>query len=280
VKNALLDGNATTWSKTVSVSASDRSAIDLWVNVYGLPGSNQMEGDYTTKIGSKNKKANRYMYYTTSQTIDSMPIGCRVRLIMNLSAAIPQNKQKAYYYFKNPGIIYDNDEQRVDYNGAEAYLYLKNPDDASKELKLTLDASAGNSTWTKELSAEEVRDYVSGIGSKGSSTITGTIKYNFWHNNNMQHTEKSYSVWDVAADYLRGLPTLSSVTLQAIPYSTVTDVSVPSGTYYSGQVVPITVTLDHYATATESAKLMVNNVECPLLDSVGTLSKQSLSAIQ
>lgn len=53
-----------------------------------------------------------------------------------------------------------------------------------------------------------------------------------------------------------------------------TDISVPAGTYYSGQVVPITVTLDHYATATDGAKLIVNNVECPMLDVSGTVSKQ------
>lgn len=55
--------------------------------------------------------------------------------------------------------------------------------------------------------------------------------------------------------------------------ATITDISVPSGTYYSGQIVPITVTLNNYALSTENTKLSVNNTECPLLDSVGTESK-------
>ena len=49
----------------------------------------------------------------------------------------------------------------------------------------------------------------------------------------------------------------------------ITDISVPSGTYYSGQIVPIKVKLNNYVVATDSLKLSVNNTMCPLLDTVG-----------
>ncbi|MBR2086877.1 MAG: Ig-like domain-containing protein, partial [Oscillospiraceae bacterium] len=73
--------------------------------------------------------------------------------------------------------------------------------------------------------------------------------------------------------YLKS-PSITDVQVQAMPFAKVTDTTLPAGTYYSGQTVPITVTLDHYATATDGAKLMVNNVECPMLDAPGTVSKQ------
>ena len=56
-----------------------------------------------------------------------------------------------------------------------------------------------------------------------------------------------------------------------MPLAKVTDISVPSGTYYSGQTVPVTVTLDQYAIATENAKLM------PIED-VLAIAKQYFSA--
>ena len=49
--------------------------------------------------------------------------------------------------------------------------------------------------------------------------------------------------------------------------ATITGVSVPAGTYYGGEVVPVTVTVDSYIVADENTVLTVNGVDCPLLDS-------------
>ena len=56
--------------------------------------------------------------------------------------------------------------------------------------------------------------------------------------------------------------------------NSITGVSVPAGTYYSGQVVPVTLTLSSPAVLADGTTLSVNGVECPLLNNAGTESKQ------
>ena len=48
-------------------------------------------------------------------------------------------------------------------------------------------------------------------------------------------------------------------------HTRITDVSVPAGRYYAGQVVPVTVTFHDYVKGTTGTKLTVNGVECTLL---------------
>ncbi|MBR5987774.1 MAG: hypothetical protein IK037_04325, partial [Clostridia bacterium] len=48
-------------------------------------------------------------------------------------------------------------------------------------------------------------------------------------------------------------------------HTRITDVSVPAGSYYAGQVVPVTVTFHDYVKGTTGTKLTVNGVECTLL---------------
>ena len=71
--------------------------------------------------------------------------------------------------------------------------------------------------------------------------------------------------------------TLNSVTIKVRSpqtKATIESVSVPAGTYYSGQVVPVTITLNQYAVMSDTNKLTVNGVDCPLLDASGTESKK------
>lgn len=101
----------------------------------------------------------RTMYYSTSKTINNMPNDSRVRLVFNLSGSLPGTGQ-IYYYFDNPGQLYDNDEQTVNYNGASASMTITNPANTSKVLTFNLDASQGKSQFIKELTAAEVKDYI------------------------------------------------------------------------------------------------------------------------
>lgn len=56
------------------------------------------------------------------------------------------------------------------------------------------------------------------------------------------------------------------VTASFPPNTADASVSVPAGTYYSGEVVPITVTLSNAAVLPDDAVLMVNGTECKALD--------------
>ena len=74
-----------------------------------------------------------------------------------------------------------------------------------------------------------------------------------------------------------GSMTINSVTTEyRTPQTTTTiqSITVPEGTYYSGQVVPVTITLSQYAALNADNTLTINNVECPLLDTPGTESNK------
>ena len=62
-----------------------------------------------------------------------------------------------------------------------------------------------------------------------------------------------------------------------VPYVVAIDevesVSAPSGTYSSGQIVPVTVKLKEHAVATEGTTLTVNGVQCPMLTNPNTEAK-------
>lgn len=60
---------------------------------------------------------------------------------------------------------------------------------------------------------------------------------------------------------------------EIITHDEVMSVSAPAGTYYSGQVVPVTVTLKEHAVAPEGTTLTVNGVQCPMLNNAGTEAK-------
>ncbi len=54
----------------------------------------------------------------------------------------------------------------------------------------------------------------------------------------------------------------------------VKSITVPDGTYYSGMTVPVTVEFDEFVAAKAGTTLTVNEVECPLLDSVDTQTRR------
>lgn len=66
---------------------------------------------------------------------------------------------------------------------------------------------------------------------------------------------------------------ISSIVAAGVPQTKAIGVSVPGGTYYSGQTVPIAVMLDNYTKVTANAKLKVNEVDCPVLDGENTITK-------
>ena len=84
-------------------------------------------------------------------------------------------------------------------------------------------------------------------------------------------------VWVCIRFYEDNNATLTKFTVeQAAPalHNEVTGVSVPAGTYYSGQVIPVTVSLKEHAVAPAGTTLMVNGVACPLLEKPNTESKK------
>ncbi len=70
-------------------------------------------------------------------------------------------------------------------------------------------------------------------------------------------------------------PYVSELTVsvpQVLARNEVLNVSAPAATYYSGQLIPVTVTMKEYGIAPAGTTLTVNGVECPLLNA-DTLSK-------
>ena len=270
LKNAVLPDNAFAWSKVIFVSASDKDSMQIWYDHAEVPGSSTKQGSYGEPLTWRSNKLhteNRNMYFSTSKLIENMPADSRVRLIMTLSGSIPNN-QRIYTYTDN-NTFADDDEEWADFNGSSAYLYIKNPVD-SKQLTLNLNSSAGKSQLIKEVKASEVKDYIG----EGKSTISANLCYYFYHGNDMQHSECAVYITGRGGAFINGLPYITGIELQAMPPVTPTDVSLPAGTYYSDQIVPVTVTFDHYVTVTEEATLTINGVACHPLESEGTITQK------
>ncbi|MBR2087028.1 MAG: hypothetical protein IJ906_07830, partial [Oscillospiraceae bacterium] len=125
LKNAVLSDQSTAWSKTVTVEAHDDEQMDRWVTIGTLPAGTTQGGNYQDKADHGITK-NVYLSYSSTQTIETMSPGCRVKLVMNLSGAVPGNQSFS-------GNSNAHGKVNVNYTGATAVFDLTNPDDTSKK---------------------------------------------------------------------------------------------------------------------------------------------------
>lgn len=91
----------------------------------------------------------------------------------------------------------------------------------------------------------------------------GQQNFNIAFDNYKMQTDTNYSKMNSVKIEIKKPPTKTVIQ----------SVTVPSGKYYSGQIVPVTIHMSNYAIPTAGTKLIVNNTECPLLDEVGIESK-------
>ena len=65
--------------------------MDRWVTIGTLPEGTTRSSNYADDLPIKQTN-NVYDSYSSTQTINSMTPGCRVRLVMNLSGTVPEKK--------------------------------------------------------------------------------------------------------------------------------------------------------------------------------------------
>ena len=277
VRNAVLSGNAVAWSKTVTVEAHDDNSMDRWVNIgtIVMPENKGMENGTSLEKCKHNEPKTVYFSYSIADQVKTMTTGSPVRLKMNLSGAVPETKRFTYTPTAYTSSLIDT----IDfYSKVTGVFELTNPNSADKKLTRTVDFLTNESSAVLELTAAEVNDLIY----QNSTDISASVRYHatvsLKNIDNVNIIQAGSTFGSAYRDYLiytfLQSARISTVQVQSMPLAKVTDISVPSGTYYSGQTVPVTVTLDQYAIATENAKLMVNNVECPMLETPGTVSKK------
>ncbi|MEE3404887.1 MAG: hypothetical protein VZR73_12465, partial [Acutalibacteraceae bacterium] len=273
VKNAVFDGNATSWSKTVSVSAND--SLNRWVKIIEFSASDAtVKANFpgqTRTVGGKNHREDVYdsIYYEIQKKVNWVPSKAPIRFTVNYS------KDVSDVQFTG-NIVQYTGLQFKSMTSCTPVVTLYLPTGASltgnetaKAFKLEL--SSDKKSASVELSSADT-DFTS-VMQNGETWLTTRLSCNY-----LYYLDEWF-FWGHEVPLARNnndfhYPTVESITLEAQLLAKVTDVSVSAGTYYSGQVVPVTVTFDHYCTARQAAKLLVNNEECPILESDDTISKK------
>ncbi len=268
VKNAVLPDSALTWSKTVSVSANDKSSMNLWTKVGEIIPDSKVAKQGVKKGASKTKGIATY-YYQFEQKVNWMPTGLPTRFIIDYSGDVSQVS------------VHTSEISSGSATSNSSYIELALPDsksgdpsgETSKRVDLTFNDDKTSAMMEVASADADFTTYMLNGETWLRARLDGKYKFTFSGSVGQQGGR----VIDfVAGEYDDKIiyPTISKVTVEAIQLAKVTDVTVPAGTYYSGQTVPVTVTFDNYCTAREAAKLLVNNVECPILESDGTISKK------
>ena len=147
------------------------------------------------------------------------------------------------------------------YGSSPYYVYLVSPN---------VNINTSNVTQVHDL---QLKPYT-----RFSNTGAGYINETWFDNGyytgegSLEGTVVNGEVWLIIETYTR----LQSCTVSyplIMTSGEIVSVTVPEGTYYSGQVVPVTVTLEYPAVAPEGTTLTVNGVECPMLNAGGTEAK-------
>ena len=262
----------TTDSKTFEVTVPNRSDSDLWagsrafvINVGNVKNAKIDDDDDATNevVDSKtawsktvsvyaNDKStilNNYIVGTTSFNNGTQPNSGRSSYIGGQVSGLDVGSNITIYLHANyPLATYLA-------SGEEVELHITKTNDPKSSDRKTILCGKG-------------------IGSSDAKTITKTIMVDDSWSSYL--TNGTCYIWGYMYLEDRRNNTFDSFTItkyETPTNVTINNISVPAGTYHSGQVVPITVTLNDYALANANTKLKVNNVDCPLIDSNGLISK-------
>ena len=226
IKNATFQDGKTAWSKTLQDSANDRNQVDA-----GYPAK------VTTLTASQFTKGSHWPSPTYSQA--------------NL------------YYMKTKDIFsshgkftltYETDRSKKD---GYCYVFFVGPD-----------VALGNPSSLADFKKDPFTDVTLQTG-----TFTINNSYVASHGlvqgkRSLTEVVKNDEVW-LGLAFDPGVSPLTKVTIsipQFVTHNEVVGITAPAGTYYSGQVIPVTVTMKDYVIAPTGTTLTVNGVECPLLN--------------
>ena len=238
VRNALFSGNATTWSKTVQVASSDNDAI---------------KASYTT--------TDTVSGFTSTSGFDARgkkTMTIHKKFTGSDAWKIPQNGNCTITvaHLGTAGMQIAIVPTTADVNPVA---------NSSANSKIISNLQNNNVGWTDTTHYQDsASPKIVNVGNLPSGTVNDsgeTIVVMFF------------------ADNIQGVGNLSlkSFTIAArkpSEHDLVTSVSVPAGTYRTGEVVPVTVELDNYVKADANTVLTVNGESCSLLDAANTETKK------
>ena len=226
IKNATFQDGKTAWSKALQDSANDRDQVDA-----GYPAK------VTTLTASQFTKGSHW--------------------------PAPTHSQADLYYMKTKDIFSSNGKFTLTYetdrskSDGYCYVFFVGPD-----------VALGNPNSLDSFKKDPFTDVTLQTG-----TFTINNSYVASHpltqgKRSLTDVVKNDEVW-LGLAFDPGVSPLTKVTIsipQFVTHNEVVGITAPAGTYYSGQVIPVTVTMKDYVIAPAGTTLTVNGVECPLLN--------------
>lgn len=264
LKGAVLEGGKTSWSQIVTVNAND--SLNPWVFLGQIKGGEDGCNELDAPIPKYNDSYwMRGGLYTYNQ-VSFIPRVTPLRFTVTLNGHVKQ--------------LQSGDQNVV--SSATLDIRMFNPTGAfasspgtdwenwsdHDSIGWSIDLSVPTSQqWYEKIVEIPTADLEKVI--VNNKTMLGS-SINYETISGMSHDLFNYYYdW-----YFKNEPCPYIITVEAEGIPTVESVSVPKGTYYSGQVVPVTVTLSHYAQPDANTTLRVNGVDCPLIDASGINSRK------
>ena len=255
IQNAVFAGGKSVWSKAVQRSAQDKEAIrDSYpLGVMELDKSDFIQSTYLDSTDNTNHYDGYRWYRSKTKVKNLFPSSGNFTATVQVTSI---GSNGCDVYVTTPDAVLDDEittpeafkENQPFREFYEIQYYGEPP-----------------MTFTQEPIA-----YPSYTGDTGETTLETVIK-----------DEEAWITIGINKSLLSGYVAPSDI-FQKITVecnrpatiNSVAGVSVPAGTYSSGQIVPVTVTLATPSVAPAGTTLTVNGVQCPLLNTAGTESKQ------
>ena len=274
VRNANLENDSFIWNKVIKVSATDTDAVladYVWKNVGTI---NEGDSDVISKDetysyynGSKSSKATFIRSLYLYKTVDWIPKTSPIKFTLGFSGALPSSLGDYKCSLVANVRLFNASSNLPDSPGVQ-FQYWK---DIANSKRGSCTVSAGDTSAVGEITADP--STLDSVICNSQTVLVGFVNYS---------CICDFSIDLGAKVFLNemervNVPKVSSVSVDVkVPQRNVqvTDVSVPAGTYYSGQTVPVTVTLNHYVIANSNTKLTVNGTECSLIDGVDIQSNK------
>ena len=292
IENAIFAGGATGWSHVIQGSRDDQKEIAVSTGEYSMP---TLTADQFTKYDVKNYQGNYERWYV--KRITGLPQNISIARITPLLDKANGNLYCTVYLVSpdaevggEPVITYEN--QRMD----NFHLYYHQ----SKFLRMSDNVFTIRNDTNRAMSTDN-KCLVSGatLVKKSSDKPDGTTDFEngSYTTNPMDVVSAKGEVWMVVGLHKAMLrDQIGQTSIDDLPPWTSTpdialskldmhcwrelprkarveDINIPQGTYYSGEIVPITVTLNEYVWA-GSCRLTVNGTSCPSLDEEGAWTKK------
>ena len=264
IQNACFAGGNFAWSKAVTVNANDENKI-IEKAYSEQPTGTLTLSDFNRYVVQEFGHNDAFVYYAAKQKVSGMfPASGKFNVKVTLSGA-PSALTSLDFFFMGPNTDISGTPSHTSSQGYKLDTYLYYTD--KKPCAVLVFPSFRDKNVATASEKNFKKDYESGATGL-PTTLDGIVK------NNEVQLAACLNVYNWGSNPNIDVQKIEVSVSTPATHTNVTGVSIPEGSYSSGETVPVTVTLDNFAVAAAGARLTVNGVECAPLDTENTESNK------